>query len=360
MARMFSQASFSRAVAARRFDQPLDPTIVDALPRDDQNLVVYGGFVPFVGAGHDWGGWSLVTFVDKPKVKGAGDKVRPFTIADLDGAIDTAMAAMRLPGLWCREYYFVRGLDIKGDPDILADLAHRPRQVIAAELGAMYGDDRSTRLRAYKCFQVIDWGGEIIVSYFLRCSLHGNSLLVEMKRYMLAPLADWLRRVDRLGSDGPALRIGQALISLVAGPFMALAAPFMVLAMAKNAIVEALTSEERKARRRRRAAQNDPGTDFGAFTSLRAWYAQNNYVHYFQKSDADFGSKMIDAKILDEIERFLDDHGIDTTDIRNRQSTILNSGILVQGGDVRAESLAVGQGAQANKVENQRPAQSPA
>ena len=43
-------------------------------------------------------------------------------------------------------------------------------------------------------------------------------------------------------------------------------------------------------------------------------------------------------------------HGIETSDLKERQTTILNSGVIVQGGDVNAESLAVGSGSQAVKT----------
>jgi hypothetical protein len=48
---------------------------------------------------------------------------------------------------------------------------------------------------------------------------------------------------------------------------------------------------------------------------------------------------------------FLDEHDIDTSEIRERRALILNSGIIVQGGDVTAESLAVGAGATAVKTQ---------
>jgi hypothetical protein len=144
----------------------------------------------------------------------------------------------------------------------------------------------------------------------------------------------------------------------VVGPVVALVSPFVIFASLQEAIAGAFSSDERLAQRRRQAAQDDPTYDYGATTTLRASFAQNTFLHYFQKADADFDNKLIERKILDEIECFLDARGIDTTDIRERQTTILNSGILVQGGDVRAESLAVGQGAQASKVEGQKPARS--
>ncbi len=355
LARMFGQASFERTLATERFAHQLDRKLDAALPQEDQNLIVYRGFIPFVGAGIDLGGWSFVTFVDKPKVKDAPETVRAFTVPELYLTLDAAISGLKLPRLGCRDYFFVRGLDIKRDPTVLADPADRPRQFISPELGALYMEEQDARIRNYKCIQVVGWGGELIVSYFLRCSLQGTSLLVELKRYLLPPLADEHRRVDRLGRDRLALRIGQFIASLFIGPVVALVSPFVVLARMHEALAKALVSDRRRARRRRRTALNDPSYDYGAETTLRARFAQNAFLHYFQKSDADFDNKLIERKILDDIERFLDENGIDTTDIRDRQTTILNSGILVQGGDVRAESLAVGQGAQAVKTEGPKP-----
>jgi hypothetical protein len=60
---------------------------------------------------------------------------------------------------------------------------------------------------------------------------------------------------------------------------------------------------------------------------------------------------MLEHAILDGIITFLDEHQIDTSGLRERQTMILNSGIIVQGGDVKAESLAVGAGAQAVKTQ---------
>ena len=358
LARLFSQASFNRASAVKSFGGKLSPKLAAALPREDQNLIVYRGFMPFVGAGLDLGGWSFVTFVDKAKVKGAAETVRTFTVPELYAALDAGLKGLQLPSLRCRDYFFVRGLDIKGDPEILGDLANRPRQMISAEMGALYIEEQDTHVRSYKCIQVIDWGGEVIISYYLRCSVQGTSLFVEMKRYLLPPLTDDHRRVDRLRPDRFGLRAGQFAVSLVVGPVVALVSPFVIFASLQEAIAGAFYSDERLAQRRRQAAQDDPTYDYGATTTLRASFAQNTFLHYFQKADADFDNKLIERKILDEIECFLDARGIDTTDIRERQTTILNSGILVQGGDVRAESLAVGQGAQASKVEGQKPARS--
>jgi hypothetical protein len=57
--------------------------------------------------------------------------------------------------------------------------------------------------------------------------------------------------------------------------------------------------------------------------------------------------KILERTILDAIIEFLDEHNIETSDIKQRQTTILNSGVIVHGGNVTAETLAVGEGSKA-------------
>jgi hypothetical protein len=63
--------------------------------------------------------------------------------------------------------------------------------------------------------------------------------------------------------------------------------------------------------------------------------------------DGDLFNKALEREVLDALIVFLDEHGVDTSDLKERQTTILNSGVIVHGGDVRADSLAVGAGSQA-------------
>lgn len=85
----------------------------------------------------------------------------------------------------------------------------------------------------------------------------------------------------------------------------------------------------------------------------------NAYRRYFQKLDKEMHLKILERQILDTIVRFLDARNIDTSDLKERQTTILNNGLVVSGsGSIQAESLAVGPQAQAlvDKVKRKRPA----
>jgi hypothetical protein len=49
--------------------------------------------------------------------------------------------------------------------------------------------------------------------------------------------------------------------------------------------------------------------------------------------------------VINAIVDYLESKGISTEDIKERQTTILNSGVMVTGGTVKAEQMAVGAGA---------------
>ncbi|MBI2402246.1 MAG: hypothetical protein HYV20_05830, partial [Gemmatimonadetes bacterium] len=63
--------------------------------------------------------------------------------------------------------------------------------------------------------------------------------------------------------------------------------------------------------------------------------------------DKEMYQKAFDRQVLDTMVDFLDARHIDVSDLRDREAVILNTGVIVQGGDVTAQTLAVGTGAQA-------------
>ena len=91
----------------------------------------------------------------------------------------------------------------------------------------------------------------------------------------------------------------------------------------------------------------NPLFDFGAKESLRSRMTAPKYINYFQKMDSSRNLKVMEQQILDAIVDVLDEHGVDTSEIKERKSTILNNGILVQHGDVTAQAIAVGSRARA-------------
>jgi hypothetical protein len=113
-----------------------------------------------------------------------------------------------------------------------------------------------------------------------------------------------------------------------------------------GAILSPLSRLSERGRIRQAIARN-PRFNFGAVTSIRELGMQNYYRAHFQQLDKERHVKTIEQCTIDAIVDFLGDHNIDTSDIKDRRSAILNNGVIVAGGELKADNIAVGKGAKA-------------
>ena len=92
----------------------------------------------------------------------------------------------------------------------------------------------------------------------------------------------------------------------------------------------------------RRAIASNPRYDYGALAGVREVAQSNRYRRYFQFADRDMYGKILDREIFDAVRLFLAEHDVDTSDFEERQFAVLNYGVMVTGGRLQADSLAVG------------------
>jgi len=338
----FTRERFGSAEFLQKFRIKLDHDIANGMPKDDQNLLVYQGFSPFVGAGIDLGGWSFAIDISKPK--GQADATTPFEILELYKELESSGKKLLLPSLLVKDFMFVHGTAIRHDESILPDPFDRPMQSLDVEAVKHYSSNSDFRIRHYKWFSVHDWGNEMVFSLFLRCSLRGSNLFVEVSRFLLTPLASQYRQIDTLLPKRWWMLLGMGVVSLLVSWLISLYYLMMLFSYALDWLGKELGFEER---RMKREIQNNPLYNYGAANSLRQSMSSPRYLSYFQRLDQEMYLKVLDRGILDTIVAFLDDHDVDTSDLKSQQTTILNSGILVQGGNVEAQSVAVGAGSQA-------------
>jgi hypothetical protein len=187
---------------------------------------------------------------------------------------------------------------------------------------------------------VSDWAGDITVSCFLRCYLRGPTLFVEFKRCLLTPLQGAIRQIDDLAPAKLGQIVREALLSTVVGPLKMVGATLEMFGYV-NEWLDNLFGLSR--RRRRKLIDRVSRWNYGAAMSVRQAHASGEYVRYFQRADSDSYEKTLEKEILDSLIDHLDAHGVDTSDIRDRQATILNHGVIVQNGNIQAETMAVGQ-----------------
>lgn len=324
---------------------PYDERLIGELERHQlANVTVYSGFSPFVGCGLDQGGWSFVVDVRKGKEDLTGTRQPlPFRVEELYACLLETVRSLRIERLRAEDRLFMNGRDIRGAPWVLPDEFARPLPWIDPAVVHRYLQSPTHQVRHYLTVQLVDWQGELVLSLFLRFNLVGGSLFCEGNYFLLPPVKEKYHAVDDLSSypDGRAV-VGQVALSAVTAPFLLVLAPFLVVGR-----VFARWTSWLEHRATRRLIRSRPMFDYGAETTIRQEGMSDSYRHYFQKLDELMYAKLIQKQVFESIASFLDAQGIDTSELRERQTTVLNSGVIITGGEIQAHSLAVGSGARA-------------
>ena len=351
-ARLYSAAFRDFGIGRFTSNEPPDAPATDladelthGLPPSEQNVVVYSGFAPFDFAGQPMGGWSVAIDTSRPASDmTASGVVSSFTERELQSRMGDELRSSRIEGLSIRDLVVAHGADTSILPSAREYKGIRQPRVIldAAEMDALSAANPNT-LRRYLWLSVRDWGGDLTVSAFWRCALRNRMLHVELSQFVLPPIAESNRKIDKASEDWRYL-FGQFVAGAILSPAALLGAPLMLLTQIQAGIARAFGSDKKA---RVKAIKLNPQYNFGAPQSLRSKLAGGNFRHYFQKMDQQYYQKTVDKILLECLTDFLEDHGIDTADLKESQTAIFNSGVIVQGGDVTAQSLAVGEKAKA-------------
>jgi hypothetical protein len=308
------------------------------------NVTVYSGFVPFVGCGLNDGGWSFALNVDKGR-RELHETLEPipFEVEELHDDIVSSLRALNINQMHIEERLYVNGQDIRDDRRFLRHPLTRPGAWTDPAVLRQFLRSPTQRVRHYTCIQVVDWQGELVLSIFFRCTKAGGNLFVEASSFLLPPLREKYHKVDNLRASpdfaGAADLVLKATIGTV--PVLLLA-PVHVLVRLMSRLTGWLDR-----RSMRRTIKANPTFDYGATTSVRQSGMSPNYRRYFQRLDSEMYVKIVQQRLLDAIIQFLDEHDVDISDLVERQTTILNNGVMLSGGSIQAESLAVGTGARA-------------
>ena len=310
---------------------------------DPVNTVVYSGFSPFVGSGSDLGGWSFAVDLERGKPDAMSVAPRKFKIDELYGRVRTSFENLKIDHLRIYERLFVNGRTIREDRTFLPDIHRRPVAQVEDRVVSYYRGRSSKLVRHYLVIEVVDSSGEISVSIFLRLQKLSSKMFVEANTFLLSPLAETYRVIDRMH---PELRFGDAFglifAGLIKGPVMLAISPALLLAGLSSALGSGKHESEA-----RRAVNTDLLYDYGATRSLRESTAGTAWSAYFQKLDKEMHQKILQQQLIDTLIDFLDEKGVDTSELKERVMQVLNNGVIVSGGTINAQGLAVGAGAQA-------------
>ncbi|MDJ1185871.1 hypothetical protein [Roseofilum casamattae] len=317
------------------------------LNEEECNVIVYSGFRPFIGSGQTLNTWSFTLDISKPKTEMTISKnIQDFSVEDLYRDVENGIKKLNLPGVSVRDKVFVNGWDIQDDELFLPDKSCRPVASIPTDIMKEFTSEESERSRYYKQIRIMSWQGDIVLSIFLRFVKLRQHLFIEASYCLLSPLKPEYYAVDMMPLSfhwWELLRVIQKAFRKTLTLF-----PFAIFQLVWELCRPIFPWNRRRAARR--LINTNRLFDYGARTNIREKAASNRYGHYFQRLDKEMYFKVVERQIFDSTREFLDAHNIDTSELQQRQEILVNNGIIA--GNVEAENMAVGLGANVMKIAN--------
>ncbi|MBB4950127.1 hypothetical protein F4556_005662 [Kitasatospora gansuensis] len=318
------------------------------------NLTVYSGFNPFIGFAGSHKDWKLAVPLLPPVVLGhSAGPVSEFDVWDVLTEVrrrlrDTSARHSTdrpaghdadLSDLILKDRVFANGAALVGDSDILAEDRLSPAVELTPEQVRRIALNPDGVVRHYLGAHLPLWGDDVVPSMFLHMSTNGKTLHIQAELRILAPVQADYHAIDQLPGTLTTGRLGVLRLAALEQTGRALfRAP-------RESLDHAAFGRRRRRRQLRElvAIEEDPTFDYGAQLSIREHASDGHYQNYFQRVDSDRAFATLTEHTLAAIREFLEAHGVDTADLRKQQQSILNHGVIQQGGISVVGNQAVGQ-----------------
>ncbi len=326
----------------------LTPEQSERLPKpQSKNLVVYSGYIPFIGAGTPVNSWTSAINVGQGKeTLGMLATPQPFTVSELYNAIGNDISHLPLDGLNVLNVLFANGTAIREDRNLLAQINARPYTEIPPQVVAQYVETQTDLKRHYMRVRIISWGGELVYTLYFRCRKAEGKLFLEASHFVLPPVMASYRVIDTYERSVTFGRVRKLLGQSARRTIpMLFAAPGRLINIVFQTILRQRQHDEEL-----RQINEVQTFDYGARSSIRQDATSAYYQQYFQKMDIAQYQRVIEKQLFETLIAFLESKGIDTSDLKDQRQAILNNGMIVTGGEVNAGNIAVGNQAQAGSA----------
>jgi hypothetical protein len=306
-------------------------------PASDENLTISGGFTPFVGSGGLLDGWSFAINLAKPENN--AHATQPVSVAELYAETEQDLRGLHIDGLELKDELFVDGRDVREAG--LFDLAHpaKPKtRLPSVELASS-----NPRIRHYRAVRIPIWGGQVVLSAFLKYTKVADMLFVETRIHVLTPLAEKFAAYESLPLSASVRTVlADFGSSVLVAPVVLIDVLLRTAAFVAGGFIDMLRGPESRSLKQ---IKNDRRYNFGWPVSLRETWSSGAYERYFQMIDNDFQTKMIKETLLNSLIESLEARNICTKTLNEASTTIFNHGVMMTGGSLNARSMAVGKGA---------------
>jgi hypothetical protein len=322
------------------------------------NVTVYSGWSPFLGSGQIVTTWSIT--VDLVQDSGLPNAQRvPVSIdpVDLHAAVQERVTGLRdaqqpdnerVTGLVTGHHVVATGtrtqdhaiLDSKGrpysfaEPETIKAIIRHPQGGVRYYQRVTVTADGKPVLDRYGQEITAAEDQEIGATSFMYFAVEGGMLYVEYVATVMPPIRHDYHVIDTLPRS--------LQFEWFPKVFRAAAADLPDAAIAPVRLIPALLHNlmlVRRMERARRDASEYLVYNYGARISVRERAAAAGYTSYLQKLDATKYSKFVERRMNEAVLDYLNDHGVDASEYRERVRIVQNSGVMITGGTVSGQVI---------------------
>ena len=321
---------------------PLPPETEERLRKlEKAKVIVYaqGEGDPFIGSGRRLH-WYQLTPIDvtRPGRDSAGNQkvIQPFDAVELHEFLATQVPALGFDDLNVRNRLYVRGDHASDIAGLLPDPFAEPEPVIRSDWVKSGVRHPAEWARTYICMERIMSGGDLVVSMYVRAWLEQDLLSIERVIYFLPPLQRRYRPTHDYAA-GTVVSVTIKAIGEASSRFMRVLAGRWIGRLRTPKFGRNRRRSETRARRKIAAGVT---FDYGARTSLREAVAAYDTTEHFEETDVLDSAKRLSRRLMDCVESFLDDHGVDTSDFQDQIQLITTS--ISNIGTIQAANAVIG------------------
>lgn len=316
-------------------------------PEPAQNVIISGRYVPFLGAGGQISRWTLA--IDRKPTKDRSQETTRIDIPveEFYRVTDREVAVLNLPNLEQLSRLFVEGFELKVDGKILTSPKAPVVNVMPEDLIWVLGQGSlSEERRTYRLYRYIDNERDQVLSYFLRFYNVGSITFVESSTHILPSIDRRRFSLTPVLQDSKASRfIKMLFIALLL--FSIPGAYALVGVVYLSIFAWKIISWRLENAKQLRAANWHEEYNYGHIQTFRESISTRNYESYYGVQDLTMYWKSIEQAVLSGTIALLKQYGVDTSQFEEIASNIINTGIMVSGGNFSAAQVAAGMGATA-------------
>ena len=356
----------------------------------DQNVVIFGDYFPFLGAGKRTRNWNFVTDLSKPKKsldslvesqnnQEKGNKTSELSLRELYEAVYKRINAKNLPNL---SYKFILFADGNKEDEVNFLLKDKLKpcaydEKLQALTDQLVNESKESAqpeniesffeiceegifkdYRTYLNISHHDKNRSTLLSTFLRFSKIENELFAECSFYVLTPIDENIYNIDKLPRSSnffissTLITAGLIIVYILfsklpyIGSLSTIISALVLLIFSVRPLVEilALRAKETEYNFDIEEVMRGEPHNYGLLQTFRETISSSDYKNYFGAQDIILIQNTIENAIIDSVADLLDAKGIDTSFIRSEMVSFINKGIMQFGGKMENSQVAFGDG----------------